>query len=87
MRVIDLVLRGDHITLDALLKTTGLASSGGAAKMLVADGLVQVDGRDEMRRTCKIRAGQVVQVADARVRVLAQPAPAGPGDANVADEE
>jgi ribosome-associated protein len=87
MRVIDLVLRGDHITLDALLKTTGLASSGGAAKMLVADGLVQVDGRDEMRRTCKIRAGQVVQVADARVRVLAQPAAAGLGDANQADEE
>lgn len=76
MKAIELVLRGDHITLDALLKTTGLAPSGGAAKAMVAEGRVQVDGRDELRRTCKVRAGQVVQVAETRVRVLAQPAPA-----------
>ncbi len=71
MKLIDLVLRGDHMTLDALLKTTGLAPSGGAAKAMVAEGRVQVDGRDEMRKTCKLRAGQVVQAGDARVRVLA----------------
>jgi len=68
---IELVLRGDHIALDALLKTTGLAPSGGAAKALVASGRVQVDGRDELRKTCKVRAGQVVQVGDVRVKVLA----------------
>ncbi|HEX7437427.1 MAG TPA: RNA-binding S4 domain-containing protein [Caldimonas sp.] len=74
MRAIDLELRGDYIALDALLKTTGLATSGGAAKTMVAGGLVQVDGRDELRKTCKVRAGQVVKVGDARVRVLATPA-------------
>jgi ribosome-associated protein len=74
MRAIDLELRGDHIALDALLKTTGLATSGGAAKAMVAGGLVQVDGRDELRKTCKVRAGQVVKVGDARVRVLTTPA-------------
>lgn len=71
MQLIDFPLRGEHITLDALLKATGLAPSGGIAKMMVADGLVQVDGRDELRKTCKIRAGQVVSLAHARVRVLA----------------
>ena len=71
MKRIELVLRGDHIALDALLKTTGLAPSGGAAKALVASGRVQVDGRDELRKTCKVRAGQVVQVGDVRVKVLA----------------
>ena len=60
MQLIDFELRGEHITLDALLKATGVAASGGAAKMLVASGVVQVDGRDELRKTCKIRAGQVV---------------------------
>ena len=70
MRFINLELRGDHITLDALLKATGLAPSGGAAKMMVAEGRVQVDGREELRKTCKIRAGQVVAVAGARVRVM-----------------
>ena len=71
MQLIDFALRREHITLDALLKATGLAPSGGIAKMIVADGLVQVDGRDELRKTCKIRAGQVVSLAHARVRVLA----------------
>jgi ribosome-associated protein len=70
MRAIDFELRGDHITLDALLKASGLAGSGGAAKTLIASGKVQVDGRDELRKTCKIRPGQVVALHGARVRVL-----------------
>ncbi|MEP7100117.1 MAG: RNA-binding S4 domain-containing protein [Burkholderiales bacterium] len=69
MNLIDFPLRGEYITLDALLKATGLAPSGGIAKMMVADGLVQVDGREELRKTCKIRAGQVVSLHGARVRV------------------
>ena len=74
MQLIDFALRGEHITLDALLKATGLAPSGGIAKLIVADGRVQVDGRDELRKTCKIRAGQVVSLAGSRIRVLAPPA-------------
>ncbi|QTN24826.1 RNA-binding S4 domain-containing protein [Rhizobacter sp. AJA081-3] len=73
MNTIDFLLRGEYITLDALLKATGLAGSGGAAKAMVADGRVQVDGRDELRKTCKIRAGQVVAVTGTRVRVMADP--------------
>ncbi len=69
-QAIDFPLRGEHIPLDALLKATGLAPSGGAAKMMVAEGKVQVDGREELRKTCKIRPGQVVVVAGARVRVM-----------------
>ena len=71
MQLIDFELRGEYIALDALLKAIGVAPSGGAAKLMVAEGRVQVDGRDELRKTCKIRAGQVVSVAGARVRVLA----------------
>lgn len=71
MNQIDFEMRGEHITLDALLKATGLAPSGGIAKMMVADGLVQVDGRDELRKTAKIRAGQVVSLLGARITVRA----------------
>jgi ribosome-associated protein len=71
VQLIDYELRGEHITLDALLKATGLAPSGGLAKMMVADGRVQVDGIGELRKTRKIRAGQVVSLAGARVRVIA----------------
>jgi ribosome-associated protein len=67
---IDFPLRGEHIALDALLKATGLAASGGLAKAMVAQGAVGVDGHTELRKTCKIRAGQVVDVAEVRIRVL-----------------
>jgi ribosome-associated protein len=77
LKRIELVLRGDHIALDALLKTTGLAPSGGAAKAMVAAGRVQVDGRDELRKTRKVRAGQVVQVGEVRVHVLAAESTSG----------
>ena len=69
MTLIDFELRGEYITLDALLKATGLAPSGGVAKLMVADGLVQVDGRDELRKTCKIRIGQVVSLQGTRISV------------------
>ena len=71
MNLIDFELRAEFITLDALLKATGLAASGGGAKAMVAAGKVQVDGREELRKTCKLRPGQVVAVQGARVRVLA----------------
>ena len=76
MKAIDFDLRGEFVTLDNLLKATGLAGSGGGAKAMVAQGLVQVDGREELRKTCKIRAGQVVQVHGTRIRVRAAEPPA-----------
>ena len=77
MNVIDFELRGDHITLDALLKATGLAGSGGAAKVLIADGAVRVNGEVDTRRGRKVRAGDEVTTGTARVRVLAAPAETG----------
>ena len=64
-------LRGDHITLDALLKATGLAHSGGGAKVLIADGQVQVNGEVETRRGRKLRAGDGVALGDQRIRLQA----------------
>lgn len=77
MQIIELELRGESITLDRLLKATGLAASGGLAKAMVAAGRVQVDGRDELRKTARLHAGQVVSVAGARVRLIPAQATAG----------
>jgi ribosome-associated protein len=71
MQKIDFEIRGEFITLDRLLKATGLAASGGAAKTLVSEGKVQVDGQDELRKTAKLRAGQVVSLTGVRIRLLA----------------
>ena len=76
MQLISFPLRGEFITLDRLLKATGIAASGGAAKMMVAEGKVQVDGQGELRKTCKLRAGQVVSLAGVRITVIAG-APSG----------
>lgn len=71
MRAIEFAVRGPHIPLDALLKACSLAPSGGAAKALVAQGQVQVDGQTELRKTCKIRPGQVVTLAGVRITLAA----------------
>ena len=71
MTELDFTPTGDFIELHQLLKVSGLVDSGGAGKALVATGAVQVDGRQELRKTAKIRTGQVVAVGDVRIRVLA----------------
>lgn len=76
MTPIDFVLRGEHITLDALLKATGLAASGGEAKGLIAAGAVQVNGEPERRRGRKLRAGDSVQAGGRRVQVARDAGPA-----------
>jgi ribosome-associated protein len=65
----DFALRGDHITLDALLKATGWADSGGNAKALIAEGAVQVNGEVETRRGRKLRAGDRVQLGDRQLQI------------------
>ena len=71
MEPLEFHLRGAFIALDALLKATGLAESGGAAKQLIVDGQVRVDGREELRRGAKLRAGQMVELHGTRVRIVA----------------
>ena len=71
MQTLEYRLRGEFIELNHLLKLSGFANSGGAGKALVATGVVSVDGQQELRKTAKIRAGQVVTLGDAAITVLA----------------
>lgn len=71
MQQIDFTLTREFIPLCDLLKATGIADSGGIGKMMVADGVVEVDGAVELRKTAKIRAGQVVTVGDVKIAVQA----------------
>ena len=69
----DLDDRHPHVELNQLLKLTGLCDSGGAGKAIVASGAVYVDGQQELRKTCKIHAGQIVEIDDVRIRVKRAP--------------
>jgi ribosome-associated protein len=70
----EFTLTREFIELNQLLKLCGLCDSGGSGKRLVASGAVTVDGAVELRKTCKIRAGQVVRCGDVRIRVVGLPA-------------
>jgi len=70
MRQLEFQLKGEFVELNQLLKLAGICDSGGAGKMLVAEGGVSVDGQVELRKTCKIRAGSVVTLHDARISVI-----------------
>ena len=61
----------EHIALNDLLKLVGLCDSGGAAKHLIADGAVRVDGEVELRKTRKLRGGEVVEAEGVRIEVVA----------------
>jgi len=71
MQQIEFRLNREFVQLNQLLKLTGLCDSGGAGKALVAGGGVSVDGSVELRKTCKIRVGQVVSLGDVVIRVVA----------------
>jgi len=73
MQIIDFELEGNYVELNMLLKLTGLCDSGGAGKAIVATGAVKVDGVTELRKTCKVHAGQVVTIDDVEIHVLADP--------------
>lgn len=70
MEITTFELQGEYIELCNLLKLAGIANSGGQGKVMVSDGIVQVDGNIETRRTAKIRSGQVVECLGQTVKVL-----------------
>lgn len=52
----------DFLTLNDMLKLSGIAQTGGQAKVLIQSGEVKVNGEVETRRKRKLKQGDVVQV-------------------------
>ncbi len=53
----ELKLDTDFIRLDSALKYAGIVSTGGQAKMLIADGLIKTNGEPCVMRGKKLRRG------------------------------
>lgn len=64
-------LTREFIELDSLLKLLSIASSGGVAKMMIAEGMVAVDGEVEHRKTRKLRGGERITVGDEEIVIVA----------------
>ena len=68
----DVPIRDETIRLGQLLKLASLIEVGGDAKVVLADGLVQVNGEVETRRGRQVRAGDVVSLGGQSVRVVTE---------------
>jgi ribosome-associated protein len=60
-------IEGDYIDLLQLLKATGIASTGGHAKMMVEEGVILRNGEQELRKRAKLFPGDVVEIKGMKV--------------------
>ena len=58
-----------YIKLDQFLKWQGIAQTGGEAKIIIKQGMVEVNGESEVRRGRKLVTGDRVTVAGTTHRV------------------
>ena len=62
MRIVEII--SEPVELFKILKFEGLVGSGGEAKMVVADGLVELNGKVETQKRKKIISGDVIKFSD-----------------------
>ena len=68
----EILINRESVELFKILKFESLASSGGEAKMLIADGKVEVNGEVETRKRRKIFAGDVIKIYGTEYQVGAE---------------
>jgi ribosome-associated protein len=78
IQVLHFALHDEFIDLHNLLKVTGVADSGASGKALVATGSVTVDSVQELRKSAKIRAGQLVKLPGVSIHVHQSDTPRPP---------
>lgn len=64
MQEINFTINGPYIELLALLKATGIAQTGGHAKIIVDNEQIIRNGELELRKRAKLIAGDVIQVGE-----------------------
>lgn len=69
MQEIEFTINGEFIELLGLLKATGIAQTGGHAKIIVNDEEVMRNGELELRKRAKLIAGDLIEVGG-EVRVI-----------------
>ncbi|MBQ0725166.1 MAG: RNA-binding S4 domain-containing protein [Cycloclasticus sp.] len=57
------------VELYKILKFDSMVASGGEAKTVIAEGLVQVNGQVETRKRKKIVTGDIIEFASEQIRI------------------
>lgn len=63
----------EFIELVKLLKLKQIAQTGGHAKMMVEEGLIKLNGEPEFRKRKKLRAGDIIELADISIEIHSEP--------------
>lgn len=69
MEKMEFTINGDFIELLGLLKATGIAQTGGHAKMIVEDEEVYRNGELETRKRAKLVPGDIIEIGG-KIRIL-----------------
>ncbi len=67
----EITINDEYIKLGQALKLAGLVGSGVEAKILIQDGLVSVNGEQEVRRGRKLHSGDIFEMEGNEVKVVA----------------
>lgn len=68
--MLEIQIQSEFIKLDALLKFANLVSSGGEAKIRIAEGEVLVNGEPCLMRGKKLRPGDTVTLDGQTVKIV-----------------
>ncbi|RLA71082.1 MAG: RNA-binding S4 domain-containing protein [Epsilonproteobacteria bacterium] len=63
-------LKDDYIELYKLIKVLDLVDSGGEAKQLIGNALVERNGAVETRKRAKIRSGETISIGDVDIKII-----------------
>ena len=66
----EFIIEGPYIDLLQLLKATGIAQTGGHAKMIVQEGDVIRNGEVELRKRAKLVPGDEIKIGDIEIKLL-----------------
>jgi len=67
MRVVE--ISREPVELYKILKFEGMVATGGEAKLVISEGLVQVNGKIETRKRKKIVAGDTIEFEQDTIRI------------------
>ncbi len=66
----DVVINCEPVELYKVLKFEGLVGSGGEAKLVIGNGLVQLNGQVETRKRKKVVAGDVIEFNEMQMTLV-----------------
>lgn len=69
MEEIKFKIEGEHIELIQLLKATGIAQTGGHAKIIVNEEMIKRNGELETRKRAKLLKGEILEVEGYRIEL------------------